>query len=73
MAEFTPKMARAHCRRRIATIDASLVAMARHWDDLDMTVIDHIDNLRAELDDLLEHMDDAVAYSSERAVERTDG
>jgi hypothetical protein len=67
MAEITPKRARQHCRRSLAKIDAMLVRMARHWDDLDQTVIDEIDELRAHVEEFGKAMDDAVEYAADRA------
>jgi hypothetical protein len=66
VAEFTAKRARQHCRRSLARIDAMLVRMARHWDDLDHTVIFEIDNQRDALKELTVAMDDAVEYAAER-------
>jgi hypothetical protein len=71
MAELTPRIARANCSRRIAKIDASLVAMAGHWGDLDQTVVDVIEDIRTALYDLRADMDAGVEYAEQCVAERS--
>jgi len=61
MAEFTRRRARQHCRAHLASIRERLIRMARHWDELDMSVVYEIDRALAEVEALGAAMDEAVS------------
>jgi len=60
MPEFTRARARALCRRRLMTMKRSIIAMAGHWDDLDMGIVRDLEDLALDIDLLLEAMDESV-------------
>lgn len=67
MAVWTTRRARRCSLQRLLTIEASLIMIARHWDDLDMSVIDEVDGVRAQIAELRASMEAAVEIAEDGA------
>lgn len=60
MPEWTKKVARQHTRRRLTTVQKSLEECLRHWEDLDQSVVNEIEEAIGVLSDIEDEMTSSI-------------